>query len=135
MKEPSLAVQTAIFGLLTRVLKSTKIYDRVPDTAATPYIQVGDDQVIPDKADCFERSCEVISTIHVYTYDGQGRAGAKAIAGQVVDALENAELGVDPDYAHLLTLHEGTRYLDEPDGRTVHAVLTFKTLLDAAGAA
>ena len=130
MIEPSLAMQKAIVAAL--VAGGVPVFDRVPDVQAVPYIQVGDDQVVPDRADCFERSCEITSTIHAFSYGGKGRAGAKAIAQGIVEALENVSFDLGPDWSHLLTLHEGSRYLDEPDGRTVHAVLTFKTLLDAA---
>ena len=134
MSEPTLAVQTAINGLLA-ACQAAPIYDRVPDSALPPYIVIGDDQFVSDKAEGLHQGGDVFSNVHVFYYGGRGRAGAKAIAAKVMSALDGVRLDLGIGYVGLETIHVDTHYLDEPDGKTVHAVISFKTLVDAVAAA
>lgn len=128
--EPTLALQKAfVTALKTGGL--TDVYDRVPDKAALPYIVVGDDQFLPDKADGLYGG-EIASNIHVYYAKNLGRAGVKAIAQQVSDAIDQAEHDMGADYAAHVTVHTGTTFQDEEDGKTTHAIVGFSTFFDTA---
>ncbi len=132
MIEPSLALQGAIFTTLNALPSlDERVVDRVQPGTPRPYARIGDDQVIPQPADCFERSVQIYVTIHVFS-SAAGKPEAKTIAGEIVDALDQAELDLAPDWTLGDLLHDGTRYLDEPDGLSTHAVVTFRATLDPA---
>ena len=102
MTEPSLALQGAIVAALKAsaalgALIGDRVFDRVPAGAVKPYIRIGDDQVIPDPAECFERSAEVFATLDVFS-SAVGKPEAKRIAGAIVDALDHAHLDLGPDW-------------------------------------
>lgn len=137
MSDPSLELQGAFARILNAAAlscegKLTPVYDRVPKAATPPYVVIGDDQVIPDAADCLEGSSEVYSQVHCFYYGGKGKAGAKALAKQVIAAISNAEIDLGDEFALVLIRFDGTRYLEEPGGETTHAVVTFRALIDAA---
>jgi hypothetical protein len=134
--EPSLALQGAIVTALTAdtalsTLIAGRVFDRVAPNAARPYVRYGGDQVVPDKAECLERSVEIYVTLDVFS-DAVGKPEAKRIVGATVDALDGADLNLGPGLALCLIEHDGTRYLDDEDTLGTHAVLTFRALIDAA---
>jgi hypothetical protein len=136
MGEPSLALQGAVVSILRTDpdligLIAGRIYDRVPTGASFPYVTVGDDQTLPDHADCLLGSTEVFATLHVWSR-AIGHPEAKTIAGAIVRALNGAEPSLAPDYALNQLEHDSTRYLDDPDGLTSHGVVVFRALIDEA---
>lgn len=130
MSEPSLAVQAAITSVLKNNLGGVPVFDHVPPNQAAPYVQTGDDQVVPTPADCMDGAVEVRSTLHVFS-TRRGRREAKTIAGAIVDALDGAPLDLGAAWGLVEIHHTGTRMITEPDD-TAHAVVTFTTLADPA---
>lgn len=128
MSDPSLALQGAIHTALSGALMPVPVYDRPPETAAYPFVRIGEDQVIDDGNTCAD-AWEAFVTVHVWSQE-VGMPRAKTIAGQVRDALA-AVLDV-PGFTAIVGEHRDTRYLNDPDGLTTHAVLTFRYLIDPA---
>jgi hypothetical protein len=134
MSEPTLALQAAILAALNgapevSALLAGRVYDRVPAGAVFPYATIGDDQALPDHAECLEGSTEVIAIVHVWSRK-VGKPESKTITGAIVRALNGASLSLDPDYRLVHIEHDGSRHLDDPDGLTSHSVITFRSLID-----
>lgn len=135
--DPSLALQaafvTAIKALATEA--GARVYDRVPRTngaVATgtfPYVALGTGSVLNNQADCYDGS-EVSLTVHIWSR-AVGWPEAKRIASAIRAGLNNADL---PLTGHTLELLEFDRadYINDPDGLTSHAVLTFRALTQPA---
>jgi hypothetical protein len=134
LSEPSAALQRGIWAALTGSsevagLVAARVFDRVTPGAPFPYIRIGNDQTLNVDQDCLAECVEVFSTIDVFSQD-QGKIGAKNIAGAIARALNENTVSIGSDYALLQLVHQDTRYLDDPDGLSTHAVLTFHALID-----
>lgn len=138
MTDTSLAMQAAVIAALknaaaVETIVAERIYDRVPDNAAFPYVKYGGDQVLQDDidaGDCLQEAFEVFVTLHAWSRK-VGQVEAKTLGGAIRAALHNVALTVT---GHRLVVleHDSTRYLEDPDGLSSHGVLTFRALLDAA---
>lgn len=135
MADPSLDIQKAVItalradvGVQALVGNPARVYDAVP-SATTPYPMVtyGADQAISDDFDCIN-SFEVFVTLDVWSR-AVGQPEAKRIAGAVRGVLHDADLELD-EHALVLLEHRNTRYLKDPDGKTSHAVVEFRALVD-----
>jgi hypothetical protein len=132
--EPTLDLQGAIVARLKAdaalaELVSTSVFDRVPSTAM-PYVVVGEDQDVPDLAECIDGS-EIFVTINAYSRS-VGKPGVKRIAGAVKASLHGAEyaLELSDENRLLLIEHNGTIFRTEPDGLTQRAIMTFRALTE-----
>lgn len=129
MKDPSLPLQAAVYALLETALAPTKVYDKVPRdaagkiSAAFPYVQIGEDQVLSEADQCHDAS-SVFATVHVWSR-AVGKVEAKTIMAQVCEALD-----VKPTITGFEAIsHEvdvGPLHLSEADGLTSHSVVTFR---------
>jgi hypothetical protein len=133
MSEPSLALQGAAVAALkanaaVAALIGAKVYDRVPEQLQAPYANVADFQTIQDDAACIDGT-EIYFSVHCWS-TAVGRVEAAKIAGAVQRCLHGAEPELADGYALVLLEHRDTRYLDDPDGLTTHAVVTFRALVD-----
>lgn len=129
--DPSLALQAAFVAAI-RALGTevgTRVYDRVPTAATYPYIHLGTGSVLPNQADCYDGS-DVALTVHIWSR-AVGWPEAKRIASAVRAGLHNASLPLTGHTLELLEI-ERTDYLNDPDGLTSHAVLTFRALTQPA---
>jgi hypothetical protein len=133
MLDPSLPLQTAIFAALSApgVLPAVvggRLYDEAPQNAQTPYVSLGDCQVLADKAGCIDGSlCYPIIDIWS-TYKGYAEAKtiAAAILAKLDDQPENLAVA-----GFSVTIFEIHNYmpLRDPDGITRRVNLTFRTLV------
>lgn len=105
-----------------------RVFDRVAPAPAFPYASLGGWQVIQDDADCIA-GFEIYFDVHVWSRL-PGRVEAAGIASVVAGVLHRAEADL-PDYGLVVMTHRDTRYLDDPDGLTTHAVVTFRALIEA----
>lgn len=130
--DPSLDLQKAInLRLRAQVAAvSSRVFDEVPADVAFPFIELGEFQTVDDGAQCHD-GVEAFAVLHVWSR-GAGQPEAKTIAGAVRGALHEAALDLGADWQFLEIAHQDTRYLKDPDGRTSHAVLTFRALVAAA---
>lgn len=135
MIDPAAPLQKAQFEILKNDLAiktffgsaSPRIYDRPPKDPKFPYVTIGDDQVLDDRAEGLDAS-EVYTRTHVWSKD-VGVVEAKKLSALVAKALD-AELPVeghrvvehavesiqagaatDPLISHRIVEH---RYLTEP---------------------
>ena len=137
MSDPSFAMQKAVYDQLrasydVRLHVGDRIYHDVPPPptgdvrAQKPYITIGEDQVLADKADCMD-GAEIILTIHGWALS---YPQSKQLSAAINEAL-------DVNYDMALVGHrlieielEDIRHLSEPDGITRHAVVTFRALTE-----
>jgi hypothetical protein len=132
MSEVSLMLQAAVIAALKAEsnvtnLVAERIYDRVPPTAAFPYVKYGDDQVLDDSADCVIGS-EVFFNLHVWSKT-VGKPETKRIAGAIRDTLDEAALTI-ADH-NLVNLHfREFRAFDDPDPTFNHGIVGFRALID-----
>lgn len=136
MSEPSLALQKGIYTALTtdttlNGLVSGRVYDRVTPTAVFPYIRLGTDQTVSEPQDCIDECVEVFAQIDVFSR-AQGKIEAKNIAGAIARRLTLGNVTLESSYLIGSLIHNDTRFLDDPDGLSTHAVLTFRALIDGA---
>jgi uncharacterized protein DUF3168 len=134
VSEASLALQKGIYKTLTTSselipLIGNRVFDRVSPTAPFPYVRIGVDQTLNEDQDCIPECVEVFSQVDVFSRE-QGKTQAKQIAGAIVRALTTNNITIEPAYALLEIVHQDTRYLDDPDGLSTHAVLSFHALID-----
>jgi hypothetical protein len=134
MSEPSLALQRGIYAALIAssgitALIGARVYDRVSPTAAFPYVRLGTDQTVSDPQDCVEESVEVFSQVDVFSRT-QGKVEAKNIAGEIVRTLKVENIPIENGYELQELHHADTRFLDDPDGLSTHAVLSFRALVE-----
>lgn len=131
MASVSLSLQKAIVAALkgdviVSSMVGANVYD-TPNVDTFPRVTLGEDQVIPQYAQCYTGD-EVIITIHVWSR-AVGFPEAKRIAAAIRAALDDADLILDG--FRLVLLHiEGERFIRETDGQTSHAVLTFRALTE-----
>lgn len=133
MSDPSLPLQDALIkalradGVLPAVDK--RVYDQPPSSAVYPYVSLGDDQVLPDKAGCVD-GVEIFLQVDVWSRK-QGYAEAKQIGAAIIAALDDQPLEVDGFNVTVLEL-SAAQYLRDPDGQTRHGAITFRALLEAS---
>jgi hypothetical protein len=135
MRDPSLPIQKAIVttlkadpGVATAMGGAARVYDRVPDNAAFPYIQVGDSQTLDDKAEGVP-GADNAETVHIWSR-AVGKVEAKRIAAAVAVALD-ADLSVDGFYLNEWS-PERVQHLEGGDGLTSHSVMVFRYLTEPA---
>lgn len=139
MTQSTLPLQAAIHGALTAAFGGSPlplgyavaVHDDVPQDAAFPYVQIGDDTTVADWS-ALAREREEVS-FHLHTWSRyRGKKEALEIMGAIKAALQNARdlsvtgwtiAGIREDFA--------TIFLD-PDGRTRHGVQRFRALLRKA---
>lgn len=133
MIDPSVALQTAIFAALTATgtlpaIVGGRVYDAAPQNAATPYVSMGDCQVLPDKAGCID-GAECYPIIDVWsTYNGYKEA--KTIAAAIVAKLDDKPEALNVDGFDVIVFElEQYQPLRDPDGITRRVSLTFRALL------
>jgi hypothetical protein len=133
--DPGHALQLAIVPRLKAQVAdiASRVYDTVATniagevTATFPYLQIGDDQVLPDDAECVDGS-EIYVSVHVWSR-AVGWLEAKKIAGQVRDALHLASLTITGHNLIEIRFRDA-RLLRDPDGKTRHIAMTFRALTE-----
>lgn len=127
--DPSLDMQEAFFTALSTDSELTalmggaaRVYDRIPEGAVFPYIQIADDQTVDNSNSCGSGSI-VYSRVHVWSR-AVGRVEAKQI-GARIRAVLNAKLILDD---HVVTTHEfiTADYLSTENAQETHGVIQFK---------
>lgn len=109
-------------------LLGSRLYDRVPESVAYPYVAFGQTQVLPDPADDIPNARELYQTIHVWSR-AVGSLEAIDIAEALVVAAPKGPLALDG--WSLVGLDPGaTDIMTDTDGLTTHAVVTLHAFLD-----
>lgn len=131
--DPDLELQ----GLIIRTLKADvgvkalvngRVYDRVKQTAAFPYISFGPTDSITGMPDCIDDSVIAIQ-LDVWSRD-VGFPEAKTVSEAVRVALHDRD---DLTLAHnalVYLQHRGSRPMRDPDGLTSHVVMEFEAAVE-----
>lgn len=132
MSDPSLELQKAIVAALkadtdTAALIGARVYDQPPAVPQFPYLTLGEDQTIAERADCYDAS-EVTLTFHAWSR-ATGFPEVKRIADAVRQALTDAPLALTGHRLVDLAFTD-SRVLRDPDGLTSHAVITLRALTE-----
>ncbi len=124
-------LQAAIYAALTAAnVAGGRVYDRVPESAAFPYVTIGDEQVLDAGNTCAD-GWDVYSDVHVWSRPDAGSKGeVKAIMSAAVRAVRAIE-ALPGFVVQSIELHSSVVARD-PDGITEHGALTFRTLVDPA---
>jgi hypothetical protein len=113
---------TALMG------SSTWLYQDVQRNAAFPYVSCGQGQDLPDLADCIEGR-EVFLDFDIWSQKGFKQC--KQIGTALVAALP-ADPPALTENTCLVLEFNGARYFRDPDGKTIHGVLTLRALIEPA---
>jgi hypothetical protein len=132
MIDPSLELNDAIINALkgdpaVAAAVGAKVYDSVPAATAKPYINLGQPQILPDKADCVD-GAEVAYTIHGWA-DGPKSVVIKTVGKAIAGALDGTEFTLT-GHRTVLSELEQIQYLDDPDGSTKHVAVTIRVLTE-----
>lgn len=132
MIDPTLELHAAIVAALkgdsdVTAIVAQKVFDEVTEGAAMPYVTMGQPQVLPDRADCID-GAEVFFPVHCWA-GGPQSVVIKELAHAVAASLDQLEPSLSESRVILFD-HDGTQYLDDPDGQTKHAVVTFRILTE-----
>lgn len=130
---PALALQLALIAALraspAAALVDGRIYDEPPDEVARPYIRLGDINPAPHRTSTATHWA-VSFSVEIHSQPAKaGRVEANRIAGEVVAALDDADLpvaGYRDAWCEFVT-QATTR---AADGKSYTAVAAFETLLE-----
>lgn len=134
MSDPSLAMQKLMVTRLkahagVTALVGQRIYDRVPESAQFPFIQIGYFQIVDDSADCVD-SVECYIELQAWSR-AVGQVEAKEIASAVRAALHNYAAALDEPYALVGNIeHQSSRPQGDADGITTRIIVNFKALVE-----
>jgi len=133
MSDPSLELQAAIVSKLkndagVNAVVGQRIYDEVPNNPTFPYISLGDNQVLPDKADCID-GVELFWQIDGWARDPTFPM-TKQISKAIVAALDDQPLTLSGYNAVVVEINT-INYLHDPDGITRHVAVNFRFLIQA----
>ena len=139
--------QKALFLLLKNDPDMTtavggRIFDRAPKSAEYPYITFGPvDTIFENMDECLDLRTEAIQ-LDVWSSSQAGKQACKDICDLLIAVTKAYALTVggvevdagDFDAGALVDLTAtGLRIFDDPDGITIHGVLTLEALLDGTG--
>lgn len=121
-------LQTALYVLLKADPDlGAGVYDFVDEPATHPYVVIGEAVESPDNAhDQFGRS--VLVTVHVWT-KARGHAEGLRIAGRLTVLLDHQPLTI-AGHKHVVTRHELTQPLRDPDPQIRHVVCRFRVITE-----
>ena len=126
MADPALELQALIVATLeTDVDVTCKVYDRVPEGAAMPYISFGSEDWTPDDSagDCID-GLVIGVQLDVWTEKENNRVDIKPIMWAVYRALHDVNLDL-PTHAVASGRMEVARVIRDNDGLTTHGAMQF----------
>lgn len=132
MADPSLELQGALVTALkadpnVSALIADRVYDRAPEGAVFPFVQIGLFQTLEDGAECINGT-EVFADLHVWSRS-VGQVEAKRIASEIHSLFHDSDLTL-ASFTVVDFRHRTTRLMSNDDGETTHAVVTFRLLID-----
>lgn len=128
MASPDLELQGGVvarlktFAPLTALVDES-VYDRTPDAASAPYVDIGEAYCLRADASCVDAQ-EVRLTLHAWSTYAGGFKEVKQVADAVVTALHQFPM-VLPTNRLISISHRLTRVMRDGDGITSHAVIEF----------
>lgn len=132
---PALAVQTALYGVLSGDAQLTAlisgVWDYVPEDAAYPYVHIGEATEIPDNTHS-TWGRQTTHTLHIWT-QARGHAQGLTIAARVMQVLDHQPLTISGQH-HISTHYEFMQALTDPEppGDIRHVVMRFRVVTEQA---
>jgi hypothetical protein len=136
VSDPSLELHASIVAKLkndpgVQAIVGQRIYFIVPANAVFPYISIGPNQVLPDKANCID------GTEIFWQIDGWSRHTSTPVEKQISKAViacmdDQPESITVTGYSIIVCELNTVNYLNDPDGITRHAAISFRFLIQAA---
>jgi len=114
---------------LTSLLGGPKVYDQVPQSAAFPYVTLGETRVA-DFSTGTEPGEEHQLMLHAWSRQG-GHKEAHLIAGALLQALDDVPLPL-ADHRLVNFRFAVADVRREADGRTYHALVRFRAVTEPA---
>ena len=133
LTDPTRVLQAAIRDRLLsvgeiRALIEDRVFDRIPNGPTFPYVSFGEIQVIPETAEGIDATRTFVM---LHAWDRfKSSSATRSLARLIIAALHDADLTLPEGRLQSLLL-QSSRTLPDPDGLTMHAVLTFDILTDA----
>ena len=130
--DPDLELQGAIVQCLLAdpeviALVADRIYDRVPEMPAFPYITYGPSDSVPNGAECID---SLLVTVQIDVWSRNvGYPECKRINDAVRSALLKADLTLTVNALAYFN-HAITRTFRDPDGLTNHGAVTFEAAIE-----
>lgn len=131
---PSLTtLQTAVYSALLSDLGivslagAGKVFDRVPEGTAFPYITIGDVTAKDYDSQTFD-GLETTITVHSWAR-GAGRKSVKSLMDRIYKILHRANLQMDGQKMILMRFEFSNGGELDPDGVTYHGVQRFRALI------
>lgn len=118
------AVQAAVYDAI-KTLAGGRVYDRVPDNAAYPYIQIAASQMLQSDPQGRTGGEEYLDLQVVSR--GRGWKEAQGIADQIHDALNGATLTI-PGRSSAYSEIDRVATLEGQDGVTFRVLVTVKIM-------
>lgn len=128
MASPDLELQGAIVARLRGYAPLTsligqKVYDKPPEGASEPYLEIGEAYCLRSDAECVDGQ-EVRLTLHAWSVYSGGFMEVKQIADAVVAALHQHPMAL-PTNRLISINHRITRTFRDADGVRSHATIEF----------
>jgi hypothetical protein len=128
MASPAEELQRAVWSVLAAALAPVPVFDRVPETAAKPYVSFGPEYAIGDYDDGID-GFEITLQIDIWTVS-VGRLECKELMESVRKTLRGASLTLTT-HAVVDGRMELTRLTAESDGLTCHGVVQWSFQAEA----
>lgn len=107
-----------------------KVYDKPAATVSAPYISIGPSDYVPDDADLIDGRIESVQ-IDCWSEAQDGKREIKALADAVKKALHRFAGTIDPGALVSIEVTQ-VRVLDDPDGITLHGIVTVEAMIEEA---
>lgn len=135
--DSSLELQAAILAVLSAdaaitALVGDRIYDHAPDDCPAPYIQIGEAEVTPFKAQCMNGS-DLFLTITTWADDQRASVKIKQLNARIRDLLDEQRIPVDGHGVQTLFFIRTRGPFRDPDGVTRQGVNEFRCITLPAG--
>lgn len=100
----------------------TRVLDKPPAGTQVPYISFGPSDYVPEDADCVTGRVETIQ-IDCWSEAQDGKREVKALADAVKESLHEYAGSIDPGALVEMRVIQ-VRILDDPDGISLHGIVT-----------
>lgn len=105
-----------------------RVYDHVPEGAAFPYVEIGDEQILDDGNTC-DDGWEVFADVHVWSRS-VGYPETKGLIAAIVPRL--VRITAITGFTVIAVEVENTRVFRDPDGSTSHGVISVRFVITPA---
>lgn len=130
--DSSLEVQAAILAVLSAdatiaSIVGDRIYDHAPDGCEAPYVQIGEADVTPFKAQCMNGS-DLFLTITTWADGHRASVQVKQLNARIRELLDEQRIPVDGHGVEVLFFVRSRGPFRDPDGGTRQGVNEYRCI-------